>query len=145
MILMNDLIFTILVFIAVGIGFAGMPIAVSWLLGISRNKIVPPKELQPPAVPDETPWMTQADLARLQGEPYESGMVSVGPWRKIGYEYVIYAILFLVFDMIFLTLFFSLGAWLVLPGRVTALLCGGIALGVASIYYALAPRKYIRL
>lgn len=142
---MDSTLFTIFVFLAVGAGFAAMPLVVSFLVGYNRRSVQPPKELQQPAAPDEIPWMTPADFERLQGEPIESGMPSVGPWRKIGFEYVIYVILFLVFDMIFITIFYSLGAWLEMPGLVTALICAGVFMGLAAVFYALAPRKYLRL
>lgn len=142
---MTDAIFVILTFLAVGFGFAITPIAVSWILGRTRRGKQPQKELQPPAVPDEIPWIKPEEYGVLNEAPYESGMPSVGPWRYLGFEYIIYVILFLIFDIIFVAIIFSLGAWLEYPGFVTAMIFIFGILGAITIFYALKPRKYLKL
>lgn len=142
---MDTAVLIFVIFLGVGIGVALGPIAISWLLWYRKRRTIPTKELLAPQVPDETPWLTPEEYARKQREPYESGMPSVGPWRHIGYEYIIFAILFLIFDMLFVMLFFSLGAWLKHPKLVGMVLIGTMAISLLMIFYALKPRKYLRL
>ena len=142
---MEKEIFTILTFLSVGIGFAATPVLISWILGWRRKNVNPPKELQLPEAPDEISWLAPEKYAELQADPYESGMPSEGPWRYIGFEYIIYVILFLVFDIIFVAIFFSLGAWLENPKLVTTLILATAIIGAVMIFYALKPRKYLRL
>ena len=72
-------------------------------------------------------------------------MPSAGPWRYVGFEYFLYAILFLVFDIIFVALFFALGAWLAFPKNVLGVLIVIAILSIILIAYALKPRKYLSL
>lgn len=133
------------IFSFVGIGVAVGPVAVSWLLWRHRKNTYPTKELLAPPVPDEIPRLTEEEYRVQRQEPYESGMPSLGPWRHIGYEYLVYAMLFLIFDILFVALFFSLPAWLQNPKTAAAVIFILMLIGGMLIWYGAKRRDYLRL
>lgn len=88
---MNNSVIKLIVFFLTGIGMAAIPVVLSFLLW--RNKSKKP-------LVDHKLSPTSSAL-----DPYESGMPPAGSGRAVGFEFFMYAVLFLLFDVIAVLLF----------------------------------------
>ena len=88
---MHSGITSITIFLLVGVAMAAVPIAVSFLLWRKPSKAI----------------YYKLKAISSEFEPYESGMPAEGSGRAVGFEYLIYAILFLLFDVIALLFFLA--------------------------------------
>ncbi|MDO8557820.1 MAG: NADH-quinone oxidoreductase subunit A [bacterium] len=127
---MPDSIVKIFIFFAVGVGMAVSPIVLSFLLWRSKNRADSSKQI--------TNFSKEL-------EPYESGMPAEGLGRGVGFEYFIYAILFLLFDVIAILAF--LGVLALHESRSEylwpffMLLC----LSLFIIVYGVKKREYLKI
>ena|SRR3989338_3388025 len=126
---MNLSIFSIAIFFLVGVGMAAVPIVLSFLLW-EKPKQVTSYKLQ----------VTSKEL-----EPYESGMPPVGPGRMVGFEFFIYTILFLLFDVIAVLLF--LGVMALRGNKLQFMWPFMILLGLSLliILYGVRKREYLKI
>lgn len=127
---MPETIFKIAIFFFTGVGMAGVPVALTFLLWRNTSKTAKSHKLK---------------AISLQEEPYESGMPPVGSGRVVGFEYFIYAVLFLLFDVIAILLF--LGVVVLREGRHAhpwpfLMLCG---LALMIIAYGIRSRNYLKI
>lgn len=126
---MSDSILKLFTFFFTGIGMAAVPVALTFLLWRKPKK---------------------ADSYKLsaissQTEPYESGMPAVGPGRVVGFDFFIYAILFLLFDVVAILMFLGV---LALRGNKAEyiwpfLLLIGLLLLILA--YGAKKREYIKI
>jgi len=117
---------SVVVFFCVGVGMATVPILLSFLLW--RNK-----------------GGNRGLNALKDLEPYESGMPAVGSGRAVGFEYFIYSILFLFFDII--SIFLFLGAMTLRAGNRAAFfpVMFLMLLAVLLIAYGAKKRGYMTI
>lgn len=94
---MTSSILSIAIFFLVGVGMAAVPVILSFLLWRNKSKT-------------QNTNIHKAQKFSKELEPYESGMPTVGSGRAVGFEYFIYAILFLIFDVIAILLFLGVTA-----------------------------------
>ena len=128
---MNDSIIKLAIFFLVGIGMAAIPVILSFLLWRNESKT------------QNTKHRTQTSSKEL--EPYESGMPPEGSGRGVGFEYFIYAVLFLLFDVIAILAF--LGVLALRQNRLSSLLSFGLLLGLSLlvIAYGVKKRNYLNI
>jgi len=132
---MEEFILNVLIFTSVGAGMAAVPVVLSFVLWYNRKK------------EQSTKHKTQNETISFskEFEPYESGMPPVGPARALGFEYLIYAILFLFFDVAAILAF--LGVLVLRQSRSTftwpLVIFFGLALFLAA--YGLKKREYLRM
>ncbi|MDP3963667.1 MAG: NADH-quinone oxidoreductase subunit A [bacterium] len=120
---------SIFIFFLVGIGMAAVPVLLSFLLWYGKKKKV----------------IYELRVTSREFEPYESGMTAEGPGRLVGFEYLIYAVLFLLFDAVALLLL--LGAIAVKQDRSTYLLPYFLlaALALLIVAYGAKKRAYLNI
>lgn len=127
---MTASIFSITIFLLMGVMMAGVPVGLSFLLWKSRRR----------ATADIPESSISSKL-----EPYESGMPPRGSGRSVGFEYVIYAMLFLLFDVVALLLF--LGAVALRHDRSEFLMPFVLltALALLIVWYGAKTRDYLKI
>ena len=128
---MTESILKLVIFFAVGIGMAIVPVALSFLLWYHKNRADNKKKI--------------IGNTSKEYEPYESGMPPKGSGRRVGFEYFIYAILFLVFDIIVILAF--LGVIALRHNKADFIFPFIILLGLSLliIAYGVKKRDYIKL
>ncbi len=126
---MSESIIKIVIFFVVGIGMAAVPVMLSFLLWHKPKKAISYK----------------LSAISSEKEPYESGMPAEGPGRGVGFEYFIYAILFLLFDVIAILAF--LGVLALHKSRSEYLWPFLMLLGftLLIIAYGVKKREYLKI
>lgn len=127
---MTAAILKLAIFFLVGAGMAALPVALSFLLWRETRR----------STKDET---KRISFSRAR-EPYESGMIPVGSGRAVGFEYLIYAVLFLLLDGIAVLLFLGLAILRENKSQILPLFLGFLALTFLLIAYGARQRDYLR-
>ena len=127
----NDAILKLAIFFLTGVGMAVVPIVLSFLLWRDKNGADNKKQI--------------ARSFSKELEPYESGMPPTGGGRAVGFEYFIYAILFLLFDVIAILGF--LGVIALRQNKDSTILPFATLLGLTLciIVYGVKKRDYLKI